>query len=243
MSRTVIVTGAANGIGQCIATRYAQEGHAVLLLDKDAAQGRRLVQQLQDQQLQAFFYPVDLQYPDQIHAVYSQLLANHAPPDILINNAGISRFTPLSQLTLTEYDEILAVNLRAPLYLAQLFAAHCRSGGRIVNIASTRAVMSEPASEAYAASKGGLISLTHALAVSLSNTGITVNAILPGWIATSGYETLLPADHRQHPAGRVGKPEDVARACLFLTAATSDFITGQCLTVDGGMTKKMIYTD
>jgi NAD(P)-dependent dehydrogenase (short-subunit alcohol dehydrogenase family) len=116
-------------------------------------------------------------------------------------------------------------------------------GGAIVNIASTRALMSEPNSEAYAASKGGILSLTHALAVSLAGDHIRVNAISPGWIETGDYGKLRQIDHAQHPAGRVGKPDDIARACLYLCHDENDFITGTNIVIDGGMTRKMIYVE
>lgn len=110
-------------------------------------------------------------------------------------------------------------------------------------MASTRYLMSEPNSEAYAASKGAIVSLTHALAISLSEFNITVNCISPGWIDTGHYGDLRPEDHKQHPSGRVGKPEDIARTCLFLCDPANDFINGQNIVVDGGMTKKMIYIE
>jgi NAD(P)-dependent dehydrogenase (short-subunit alcohol dehydrogenase family) len=115
------------------------------------------------------------------------------------------------------------------------------TGGSIVNIASTRAIMSEPNSEAYAATKGGIVAITHALATSLSEHHITVNAISPGWIETGDYNKLRDIDHEQHLSGRVGKPSDIAKACLYLTDPQNDFVTGINLVVDGGMTRKMIY--
>ena len=115
--------------------------------------------------------------------------------------------------------------------------------GRIINICSTRYLMSEPGSEGYAASKGGIYSLTHALALSLSEWNITVNSIAPGWIQTHDYDQLQPVDHSQHPSRRVGKPEDIARMCLFLCEENNDFINGENITIDGGMTKKMIYLE
>jgi NAD(P)-dependent dehydrogenase (short-subunit alcohol dehydrogenase family) len=117
------------------------------------------------------------------------------------------------------------------------------SGGCIVNIASTRALMSEANTFAYSASKGGILSLTHSLAVSLGPENIRVNAISPGWIETKNYNKLSPADHAQHPAGRVGKPEDIVKACFYLTDPDNDFVTGSNLVIDGGMTTKMIYAD
>lgn len=116
-------------------------------------------------------------------------------------------------------------------------------GGSIVNIASTRAIMSEPNSETYAATNGGIVSITHALAASLSPDKITVNAISPGWIETGDYSQLSTRDHEQHFSKRVGKPEDIARACLYLTAKENDFVTGINLVVDGSMTRKMIYEE
>ena len=112
-----------------------------------------------------------------------------------------------------------------------------------MNIASTRALMSERDTFPYSASKGGIISLTHSLAISLGVDHIRVNAISPGWIETVAYDTLTFADHSQHPSGRVGKPEDIARACLYLTDPENDFVTGINMVVDGGMTRKMIYEE
>ena len=116
-------------------------------------------------------------------------------------------------------------------------------GGAIVSLASTRAFQSEPYTEAYAASKGGIVALTHALARSFAEKGITVNCISPGWIETGDYEALREIDHAQHLSNRVGKPEDIARACLYLTQPENNFMTGTNLTIDGGMTKKMIYEE
>ena len=118
-----------------------------------------------------------------------------------------------------------------------------KEGGAIINIASTRAIMSEPNSEAYAATKGGIVALTHALAASFSQYRITVNTISPGWIETGDYSKLRKEDHEQHFSMRVGKPDDIARACLYLTAKENNFATGINLIVDGGMTRKMIYAE
>ena len=112
-----------------------------------------------------------------------------------------------------------------------------------MNLCSTRYLQSEAGCEAYAASKGGIWSLTHALAVSLAPYHITVNCIAPGWISVNEDEILRPKDHAFHLSGRVGRAEDIARTCLFLCEQKSDFINGQCITVDGGVTKKMIYPE
>ena len=141
------------------------------------------------------------------------------------------------------------INLRPVFITSRLLAIHRKKQpspnpyGRIINICSTRYLMSEPRSEGYAASKGGIYSLTHALALSLSEWNITVNSIAPGWIQTHDYAQLQPEDHSQHPSRRVGKPEDIARMCLFLCEENNDFINGENITIDGGMTKKMIYIE
>ena len=166
--------------------------------------------------------------------------------DILINNAGKGGFKSLYEIKIEEWDDVLNTNLRS-VFLGSREAAkymrHNNEGGSIVNIASTRAIMSEANSETYAASKGGIVAITHALAASLSNERIRVNAISPGWIETGDYSKLTKLDHEQHFSKRVGKPADIARACMYLTSAENDFVTGINLVVDGGMTRKMIYEE
>ncbi len=237
--KTVLVTGGANGIGREIALQFASLQARVLVWDCDDTHGRDLsiCHDLID------FIPIDLANSKEIEDAFQQLKSANTRIDILINNVGISKFKPLIELSTFEWDEILNVNLRAAFICSREFAKQHVKGdyGRIINISSTRHLMSEPHGEAYAASKGGIVSLTHALAVSLSGTGVTVNCISPGWIHTGNSNDLTEADHSQHPAGRVGKPADIADMCLFLSKPESDFITGQNFYVDGGMTKKMIY--
>jgi NAD(P)-dependent dehydrogenase (short-subunit alcohol dehydrogenase family) len=173
--------------------------------------------------------------------------------DILVNNAGyFGAFgTAVEKLTLARWRRTLDVNLGAAFLFAKHAARHLRKQrGAIVNITSTRAVMSEPNTEAYAASKGGLSALTHALAISLGPE-VRVNAIAPGWIATDAWKPrdrrkapkLSAEDHAQHPVGRVGRPEDVADCAVYLVSEAAGFVTGQVITLDGGMTRKMIYAE
>lgn len=162
----------------------------------------------------------------------------------LINNAGVSKWKSPYELTIAEWDDILNTNVRS-CFIATREAAKVMKrnseGGSVVNMTSTRAFMSEPDTEAYAASKGAIGVLTHAMAISLGKDGIQVNCISPGWIETGDYDQLRAEDHQQHPSGRVGTPKDIARACLYLTQPGNDFVTGTNLVVDGGMTHKMIY--
>ena len=170
----------------------------------------------------------------------------HGTVHVLVNNAALAHFhKPVMEITADEFDNALSVNLRGAFLCAQAFikANAGQDYGRIINIASTRWNQNEAGWEAYGASKGGLVSLTNTLAVSLSATPITVNAVSPGWIQVDGYETLSHLDHAQHPSGRVGIPRDIVNACLFLAHEENDFVNGHNLVVDGGMTKRMIYIE
>jgi len=161
--------------------------------------------------------------------------------DAIVSNAGISTFQPLEETSLEAWNRVLATNLTAAFLLAKAAQRDLtRARGSMVTIASTRAHMSEPGTLAYSASKGGLVALTHALAITLAP--VRINCISPGWIDTGKHGALKPSDHAQHPAGRVGRPEDVAAAAAYLLSAEAEFITGAELIIDGGMTRKMIYT-
>ncbi len=162
--------------------------------------------------------------------------------DGLVCNAGIMIRKPISQLSPAEWARVLAVNLTSTFLLVRAAEDMLRAAkGAVVTIASTRARMSEPDTEAYAASKGGLVALSHALAMSLG-PDVRVNAISPGWIDVAG-ERLRPEDHAQHPAGRVGRPEDVASLAAWLLDPAQAFVTGSEFVLDGGMTRKMIYLE
>jgi len=150
----------------------------------------------------------------------------------------------LGDLTLAEWNRVIDTNLTATFLLARAAEKPLRkSRGAVVTIASTRAQMSEPNTESYAATKGGLVALTHALALSLG-PDVRVNCVSPGWIATKNYGALRRKDHLQHPAGRVGRPDDIAEIVAWLLdGKRSGFVTGANFVVDGGMTRKMIYED
>lgn len=240
--KRVFVTGAARGIGKSITTAFIKAGANVAFCDKDLIAGKEVARDTG-----AVFYPADLNNETELENCMKQVLDNWGDIDILVNNAGISCFSPITETSIEEFDKIIRTNLRPVFITSQLLAIHRDKQkvrnmyGRIINISSTRYLMSEPGSEGYAASKGGIYALTHALAISLSPYHITVNSISPGWIQTHNYDSLMDKDHHQHPSGRVGKPEDIARTCLFLCEDKNDFINGENITVDGGMTKKMIY--
>jgi NAD(P)-dependent dehydrogenase (short-subunit alcohol dehydrogenase family) len=243
--KIVVVTGAANGIGKCVSETYAQRGATVVLADKDKLMGEKVEASIIADKGKALFVKTDVSSPQDIDNLFKTVAMTFGKIDILINNAGVSRWKSPYELSVEEWDEIIHTNLRS-IFLCSREAARmmCKNGGgSIINIASTRALMSEPHTEAYAASKGGVLALTHALAASFASDKIQVNAISPGWIETGDYNGLRQEDHLQHFSGRVGRPEDIAQACLFLTAENNNFVNGTNLIIDGGMTKKMIYEE
>ena len=242
--KRVFVTGGAEGIGKAIVQAFCNAGYRVAFCDKNETSGQQLAKETG-----TVFYQVDVSDQESLERCMQRIFLVWGDIDIIVNNAGISKFSPITETSIDDFDNILFVNLRPAFITSRLLAIHRKSQpsrnpfGRIINICSTRYLMSEPGSEGYAASKGGIYSLTHALAVSLSEWHITVNSIAPGWIQNHDYEQLRTEDHTQHPSGRVGKPEDIARMCLFLSQEENDFINGENITIDGGMTKKMIYVE
>lgn len=244
--KRVFVTGGAMGIGRAIVTAFCKEGARVAFCDVNEKAAMELCESLP-----AFvqFYKADVTEAEMLTGVINRVINNWGDIDILVNNVGISSFSTFTETTVEQFDKIISTNLRPVFITSQALAIHRNNEagkkcyGRIINIASTRYLQSEPGSEGYAASKGGIVSLTHALALSLSKYNITVNCISPGWIQNEDYLFLKSTDHLQHPSGRVGRPEDIARICLFLSAPENDFINGQNITADGGMSKKMIYQE
>jgi hypothetical protein len=228
-----LVTGGARGIGAGIAARLAKDGWRVIVADREAAgtapaAGRYVVCDVGDE--------------PSVAALMHSIATTERRLDALICNAGFMIRKPIADLSLAEWSSVLATNLTSTFLLARGAEKLLRAAkGAVVTIASTRARMSEPNTESYSASKGGLVALTHALAISLG-PDIRVNCISPGWILTKGPEPS-PPEHAFHPAGRVGRPEDIAGLTAFLVGPESGFITGAEFVVDGGVTRKMIYPE
>ncbi len=251
--KVVIVTGGGQGIGRGVARGFAREGAVVIIADNDAEAGLENQAAIRASGGRAFFIPTDIAAADAVRALMARVAADHGRIDVLINNAGLSRKSSLFDESMAAWDEVIGVNLRGTFMCCKYAAPFLvkQPGSAIVNIASTRALMSEPDSEAYAASKGGLLALTHALAVTLGPQGVRVNAVSPGWIEVRDWQKSRlaetpqhsPADRSQHPVGRVGVPEDISAACCYLCSSEAGFITGTNLVIDGGMTVKMIYAE
>ncbi len=237
--RVALVTGSAGGIGSAIAGRLVRDGWQVLCLDRNEI--------ALDESCKAIgpgAHPLVADVADEaaVTKAVEVTRVHFHRLDALVCNAGMMIRRKLADLTLEEFRRVLDVNLTSTFLLARAAEDLLRTAkGSILTIASTRAHMSKPDTESYAASKGGLLALSHALAISLG-PDVRVNVVSPGWIDLGG-ESLRTGDHAQHPAGRVGRPDDVASLATWLLGPESGFITGAEFVIDGGMTRKMIYLD
>lgn len=248
-NRVAVITGGAQGIGRAIAALFHNEGAQVIILDCDSCAGKNTAAELsqQNRSRPVRFLKTDLAEPAQIEAATKEIQKLHDRVDILVNNAGIEVEKALEELSVVDWDLVLAVNLRGAFLLTKaivpLFPA---AGGSIVNISSIHATHAFPSSIPYACSKAGMVALTRNLGLELASRHIRVNCICPGYIDTRLWEEYLknsadPAAVAKqttalHPLGRRGMPSDVSEAALFFASDSSGFITGTELVVDGGLT-------
>jgi NAD(P)-dependent dehydrogenase (short-subunit alcohol dehydrogenase family) len=248
--KSALVTGGGQGIGKAIALKLLESGMRVAIAEADAEAGEETAGELKARG-EVLFIETDVTREADVRRAVELTEARFGGLDALVNNAGINIVKPLAELTLDEWRRVIDTNLTSQMLFAKHAAPALKAReGAIVNIASTRALMSEPDTESYAASKGGIVALTHALAASLGPE-VRVNCISPGWIDVSGWKKsakrkpakLREEDHAQHLAGRVGRPEDIAALAAYLIGPDSGFITGANFVVDGGMTRKMIYAE
>lgn len=243
--KIAVVTGGARGIGRGIVDCFLEEGAQVVVVDREP------VDAVLDSHQQVAYVHADLSDSTSTVKVIDSSASAFGGIDILVNNAGIGFERHVSELTLEEWELMIAVNLRAPLFLAQATLPHLRKrgGGSIINIGSVEGLAANPHHAAYCASKAGVHGMTRAMAVDLGEDDVRCNAIAPGWIATDFTEAFVEAQPdpvavraavtRLHPMGRVGKPTDIAQLAVFLASDRSTFLTGETITVDGGRTAKL----
>lgn len=252
VKRVALVTGGGQGIGKAIVRHLLSLGIAVAIAEIDLEAGREAEDTFRQLGMVKFF-ETDVGKEASVERTVRETVEQFGRLDVLINNAGIAHpvMAPVHELSLEDWDRVIRTKFTGMFLCAKHSVPHLElTRGVIVNIASTRAIQSEPNTEAYSASKGGVLALTHSLDVSLGPR-IRVNCISPGWIDVSEWkkskqaeEALLSErDHAQHPAGRVGVPQDIAALVAFFISEEAGFITGQNFVVDGGMTKKMIYEE
>lgn len=240
--KVAIVTGGGRGIGRAVGRALALEGATVALVDRDRGAGSAAAEQLEAEGARALFLHADVSDKEQVLRAVEQTAQRLGKVDLLVNCAGIHTRAPFDQETRADWQLLFEVNVLGTVFPSQAVVPYMikQGGGRIVHIASKAAVVGERGHVAYSATKGAVLSMTRAMAVDLAPYNITVNAVCPGPTVTDMLRADLPgaADQqalaRQAPLGRLGKPEDVAAAVLYLASDEAGWCTGQAISVDGG---------
>ncbi len=241
LNKRVLITGGAHGIGKALVQGFTAAGAQVHFFDIAEDAGQAVAAETG-----ATFYTLDAGDAEAVDAFMQQLFANIGDIDIIINNVGISEGLPLTETSIERFKYILDVNLTSAFVTSRALARHRNSPeakeryGRIINLCSIRHIVGDPNWEAYNASKGGIKSLTYSLALSLREYNITVNCLSPGWIHTGDPSDISTASHTAHPSRRVGAPRDIMHTIAFLTQPESEFINGEDILIDGGLSH-MIY--
>lgn len=243
--KTALVTGGGQGIGRGIVERFLEEGARVAVVQR-----RPLDAELESHP-GVLAIQADVSYTAALSDVVGLAVARFGGLNVLVNNAGIMFERTVEHILPEEWDRMMALNLRTPLFLAQAALPHLRraGGGSIINIGSIEGLAANPRHAAYAASKAGIHGMTKALALDLGADNIRCNAIAPGWITSELSETYLESQadpagarealHKLHPAGRLGNPSDVGDLAVFLASDRAGFLTGEVITLDGGRTAKL----
>ena len=240
--KIALVTGGSRGIGRAISSLLAQAGAFVLInYNRSREEAEQLMNELVSRGAEAALFQADISRPDEVKLLFDHIAKKFAALDILVNNAGIIKDDLLLSMDLSDWDKVHDLNLRGA-FLCTKFAVELmmpRHSGKIINISSVSAIKGGRGQSNYAAAKGGMLSFTTACAVELSGKGIQVNAVLPGMIVTDMSSRVRKRAGnsilKEIPSGKFGAPSDVANLVVFLPSNKSDYITGQVIAVDGGM--------
>ena len=241
--KVCLITGGAQGIGEACARLFLEQGAKVVIVDIQSERGQSLASQLQQQGHEILFIASDIGNKIEVDAVIKQVIAQYGRLDVLVSNAGIFKAAPFLEVSESDFDEVLRVNLKGAFLMGQAAARVMKDqgGGAIVHMSSVNGVLAIPEIASYNVSKGGLNQLTRAMALALADDGIRVNAVAPGTIATelASKAVLTSEDARNKilgrtPMKRLGDPSEVAHVVAFLASDAASYMTGEVITVDGG---------
>ena len=241
--KVCLITGGAQGIGEACARLFLEQGAKVVIVDIQSERGQSLASQLQQQGHEILFIASDIGNKIEVDAVIKQVIAQHGRLDVLVSNAGIFKAAPFLEVSESDFDEVLRVNLKGAFLMGQAAARVMKDqgGGAIVHMSSVNGVLAIPEIASYNVSKGGLNQLTRAMALALADDGIRVNAVAPGTIATElASKAVLTSEEARNkilgrtPMKRLGDPSEVAHVVAFLASDAASYMTGEVITVDGG---------
>jgi NAD(P)-dependent dehydrogenase (short-subunit alcohol dehydrogenase family) len=241
--KVCLITGGAQGIGEACARLFLEQGAKVVIVDIHNERGQSLASQLQQQGHKILFIATDIGNKVEVDAVIKQVIAQHGRLDVLVSNAGIFKAAPFLEVSESDFDEVLRVNLKGAFLMGQAAARVMKDqgGGAIVHMSSVNGVLAIPEIASYNVSKGGLNQLTRAMALALADDGIRVNAVAPGTIATElASKAVLTSEEARNkilgrtPMKRLGDPSEVAHVVAFLASDAASYMTGEVITVDGG---------
>lgn len=241
--QVAIVTGGSRGIGRAISERFTREGATVIIASVNEARGEETALALREAGGNARYISTDVTDHEQVEQLVAQVLADFGDVNILINHAGVHDKAPFWEETELLWDRMYRVNVLGTVWPSQATVRHMKDhgGGAIVNMASKAGVVGEPGHAAYSASKGAVIAMTRGMAIELAPYGIRANVICPGPVETDMLLADVPTPEGRDklssdtPLGRIGQPEDVASAAVYLSSSESDWCTGQAISLDGGL--------
>lgn len=253
-NKVALVTGAGSGIGREIALLYGKQGAFVISADIQAEAASHVATEINISNGKAQALPLDVSNEEQIQSTFARLMQEHGHFDILVNNAGVSHVGNILETSAEEWDRVMAVNAKGVFLCSKYAVTHMLaqhpSGGTLVNIASVAGLIAVDQRFPYGASKGAVLSMTRSIAIDFATQGIRCNAICPGTVHTPFVEGYLTRNfaghedeirqqlHARQPIGRMGRPDEIAHASLYLASEEASFVTGSVLVIDGGWTAR-----